>query len=91
MKTIKQIADELGISKETVKKRIAREPLCTNIEPFITLKDGIKYITENGENLIKSAFKKNVHTSNPNVPSIRKPLPILCINKIFFKKFKKTP
>lgn len=58
MKTIKQIADEIGVSKQAVQKRIAREPLCTSIQAYISTHEGIKYIDEAGENLIKSAFTK---------------------------------
>lgn len=64
-KTIKQIADELGVSKQAVQKRIAREPLCTSLQPYIYTKDNVKYIEVVGENLVKAAFSKsgidNVH------------------------------
>ena len=56
MKTIKQIADEIGVSKQAVQKRIAREPLYTCIQPYISTKQGTKYVDEEGENLIKSVF-----------------------------------
>lgn len=58
-KTIKQLAVELGVSKQAVQKRISREPLCTSIQPYIYTKEGTKYITEDGENIIKSAFSKS--------------------------------
>ena len=57
-KTIKQIADELGVSKQAVEKRISREPLYTSIQPFVYRQNGIKYIEVGGENLVKSAFTK---------------------------------
>ena len=57
-KTIKQLADELGVSKQAVQKRISREPLCTSIQLYIYTKGGTKYIDEQGENMIKSAFAK---------------------------------
>lgn len=58
-KTIKQIADEIGVSKQAVQKRLSREPLCISIQPYISTVGGIKYIDTVGENLVKSAFCKN--------------------------------
>jgi len=58
-KTIKQIADEIGVSKQAVQKRIAREPLYTRIQPYIDKKGNTKYISITGEKLIKSAFEQN--------------------------------
>lgn len=55
-KTIKQIADELGVSKQAVQKRIGREPLYTKIKPYIATNAGVKYIADIGEMLIKAAF-----------------------------------
>lgn len=60
MKTIKQIAEEIGVSKQSVQKRISREPLYTQLSACIQLVHSTKYIDENGEKLIKSAFEKNV-------------------------------
>ncbi len=57
-KTIKQIADELGVSKQSVQKRLSREPLCTTVAPYISTINGTKYIDVAGETLIKLAFKK---------------------------------
>jgi len=55
-KTIKQIADEIGVSKQAIQKKIAREPLCTLIHPYIDTVAGTKYIAYIGETLIKQAF-----------------------------------
>ncbi len=56
-KTIKQIADEIGVSKQAVQKRISREPLYTSIQPYISTVGGTKYIEVVGVNLIVQAFK----------------------------------
>ena len=48
MKTIKQIAEEIGVSKQAVQKRIAREPLCTHLCPHIQTENGTKYIDDTG-------------------------------------------
>lgn len=58
-KTIKQIADELGVSKQAIQKRLSREPLLSSVAPYISTVSGTKYIAVDGENLIKSAFNKN--------------------------------
>ena len=62
MKTIKQLADEIGVSKQAVQKRIAREPLYTCIQPYIHTKQGTKYIDDEGERLIIEAFGDKVYT-----------------------------
>ena len=62
MKTIAQIANEIGVSKQAVQKRISREPLYTKIQPYISTIHGTKYIVDIGEILIKSAYGENVFT-----------------------------
>lgn len=62
MKTIKEIADEIGVSKQAIQKRLAREPLYTRIQQYISTKNGTKYIDGDGENLIKTAFTGNSNT-----------------------------
>lgn len=59
-KTIKQLAEELGVSKQAIQKRLTREPLRSSVAPYISTVGGTKYIEVVGENIIKSAFQ---HTS----------------------------
>ena len=59
-KTIKQLAEELGVSKQAIQKRLTREPLRSSVAPYMSTVGGTKYIEVVGENLIKSAFQ---HTS----------------------------
>ena len=61
MKTIKQIADELGVSKTAVRKKIANLGLQSSLQ-----KDGNQFaIDETQESLIKSAFiEKESETEN---------------------------
>ena len=55
MKTIKQIAEEIGVSKQAVEKRIARN---ADIQAHITRDEkGVKQISEEGEKLIKAAYE----------------------------------
>ena len=67
-KTIKQIADEIGVSKQAVQKRLSREPLCTIIKPYLSMDKGVNYIDVVGEKLIKTAFAKN--NRQPSVDSL---------------------
>ena len=56
MKTVKQIADEIGVTKQALQKRMSREPLCTTLSPYISIQGTTKYIDDVGEILIISAF-----------------------------------
>ena len=62
MKTILQIAREIGVSKQAVYKRF-KGKLHTDILPYIHMQDGTIYILEQGENIIKSDFLKDSEVS----------------------------
>lgn len=55
-KTIKQIADELGVSKQAVHQKRKSKELSAKLQPFTTTIDGVVYISIDGEKLIKQAF-----------------------------------
>lgn len=55
-KTIKQIAEELGVTKQAVHQKRKSKALSTALQPFTTTVDGIVYISVDGEKLIKQAF-----------------------------------
>lgn len=55
MKTIRQIADELGVSKQAVYKRF-RGKLHTVCAPYAHTEQGVLYLEEQGETLIKQDF-----------------------------------
>ncbi len=55
MKTIRQIADEIGVSKQTVYKRF-KGKLHTVCAPYAHTINGVLYVEEKGENLIKQDF-----------------------------------
>jgi len=65
MKTIKQLAEELGVSKQSLQKRITRNPLKQDIEPYISIVNGTKYIDDNGEKIIKDVY---THTIDMSIP-----------------------
>lgn len=65
-KTIKQIADEIGVSKQAIQKRLNRKPLCTSIQPYIYTENGTKYIDKIGENIVINAFKNNQNNKYTN-------------------------
>ena len=56
-KTIKEIAEEIGVSKQAVFKKINQVPLSTEIEKFISTVNGKKLVSVDGEILIKQAFQ----------------------------------
>lgn len=58
MKTIKQIADELNVSKQAVYKRY-KGKLYTEVHPYTHTDNGTVYIDEQGENIIKQDFLKD--------------------------------
>ena len=55
MKTIRQIADELGVSKQTVYKRF-KGKLYAICAPYAHMEHGVLYLEEQGEALIKQDF-----------------------------------
>lgn len=64
MKTIRQIADEIGVSKQAVFKKIKREPLSTSLQGLTATVDGRLMVEVDGEKLIKQAFSK-LHRQPP--------------------------
>lgn len=56
MKTIKQIADEIGVSKQAIYKRIKKEPLSTMLSTMLSTTDNRLTVTVDGETLIKQVF-----------------------------------
>ena len=62
MKTIKQIADEIGVSKQAVRNKITKLGLQSSLR-----KNANQFaIDEQQENLIKWAFSENSQTENAN-------------------------
>lgn len=70
MKTIRQIADELGVSKQAVYKRF-KGKLHTVCAPYAHTEQGVLYLDEQGETLIKQDFLQDdrsigAHTERSN-------------------------
>ena len=66
MKTIRQIADEIGVSKQAVFKKIKREPLSTSLQGLTATVDGKLMVEVDGEKLIKQAFSEKTQTEIEN-------------------------
>ena len=69
MKTIRQIADEIGVSKQAVYKRY-KGKLHTVCAPYAHTEQGVLYLSEQAETLIKQDFLKDdrsngAHTERP--------------------------
>jgi small-conductance mechanosensitive channel len=60
MKTIKQIADEIGVSKQAVQQKLKKEPLASSCRQHTTTNGNTIYIKNQGVELIKSAFSASV-------------------------------
>lgn len=74
MKTIKQIADELGVSKQAVFKKMKREPLSTSLQGLMSTVDGRLMVSVDGERAIKQAFLENrpsTKTVNQNTSGLQ--------------------
>ena len=63
MKTVAQIAKEIGVSRQAVYNKIKREPLSTSLQKHMSIVDSKLYISADGEVLVKLAFVKNVVSS----------------------------
>ena len=66
MKTIRQIADEIGVSKQAVFKKIKREPLSTSLQGLTSTVDGRLMVSVDGEKLVKRAFVGNMPSTTDN-------------------------
>jgi len=63
MKTIRQIADEIGVSKQAVYDKIKKEPLLSDLKNLTVKVDNTLHYELDGEQLIKSAFNKKEQSS----------------------------
>jgi len=59
MKTIAQIAREIGVSKQAIHNKIKKEPLKSSLRGKTKTIDNALQIDVDGESLIKSAFNEN--------------------------------
>lgn len=81
MKTIRQIADEIGVSKQAVYKRY-KGKLHTVCAPYAHTEQGVLYLSEQAETLIKQDFLKvdrsigahtDTHTERSNGAALEHP------------------
>ena len=70
MKTVKQIADELGVSKQAVHQKMKQEPLSSSLRQFMSIKGNTLYIEVDGESLIKQAFEREPLSNSVNRSSV---------------------
>jgi IS30 family transposase len=68
MKTIRQIAEEIGVTKQAIHQKIKKEPLSTTINEFTSTVDGVIYISVDGIKLIKQAF----NLKQPQIIDVKK-------------------
>jgi hypothetical protein len=65
-KTIKEIAEEIGVSKQAIFKRMKRQPLSTSLQGLTTTVDGRLTVSVDGEKLIKQAFMRSEPSTTVN-------------------------
>ena len=56
MKTIKQIAEEIGVSRQAVYSKIKKPPLSKALQSFVSRENNVLTVSIDGETLIKQAF-----------------------------------
>ena len=66
LETFRQIADEIGVSKQAVFKKIKREPLSTSLQGLTATVDGRLMVEVDGEKLIKQAFSEIAPSTTDN-------------------------
>ena len=59
MKTIRQIAEEIGVTRQAIYYKIKNMPLSNSLQPFLSKENGILTVSSVGEKLIKQAFFNN--------------------------------
>ncbi|WP_368254192.1 DUF536 domain-containing protein [Enterococcus faecium] len=69
-KTIKELAEEIGVSKQAVWQKLKKDS-SIDLQQFMSKKGNTVYVSKNGQNIIKSMFKrenKNINNKkNVNV------------------------
>lgn len=69
MKTIKQIADEIGVSKQAIQQRLKREPLASACRPLLAMVGGVWQVPPEAEMLILSAFNDKATSETDKQPT----------------------
>jgi len=80
MKTIAELAAEIGVSKQAIHQKIKQEPLSTDLRQFTSMDGNTLTVDESGENLIKSAFsnvKVTVSTTDKLIESMQSQIDLL--------------
>lgn len=62
-KTIKEIAEEIGVSKQAVWQKLKKDS-STDLQQFMSKKGNTFYVSKNGQNIIKSMFKRENENIN---------------------------
>ena len=67
-KTIRQIADEIGVTRQAIYKKFKlHSTIANNIKAYSFTVDRVKYYTAEGEKIIKSLFTNNYNTPQETV------------------------
>jgi predicted DNA-binding protein YlxM (UPF0122 family) len=68
MKTIREIANEIGVSKQAIYKKMKKEPLSTSLQGLSTKTDNGLQVCLQGETLIKAEFAEKSQSTVVSQP-----------------------
>jgi len=58
VKTIKTLADEIGVTKQAIFQKMKKEPLASGLDNLTTRVGGVVYVYPEGEGMIKEQFHR---------------------------------
>lgn len=70
-KTIKEIAEEIGVSKQAVFKKMKREPLSTGLQGLTTTVDGRLIVSVDGQNRLYEILERELQAKNEQIVALQ--------------------
>ena len=55
-KSIREVAEEIGVSKQAIFYRMKRPPLSDMLQPHLSKENGVLTVSFDGERMVKQAF-----------------------------------
>ena len=66
MKTIREIAEEIGVTKQAIFYQMKKPPLSNTLRGLVSKENGLLTVSFDGEKLIKQAFSSDVPSKTPS-------------------------
>ena len=70
-KTTKEIAEEIGVSKQAVFKKMKREPLSTGLQGLTTTVDGRLIVSVDGQNRLYEILERELQAKNEQIVALQ--------------------